>query len=134
MMLASIARWTAIFGGFGRDSDDEGGGGVLGLIAMAILAPIAAMLIQFAISRSREYLADETGAKVSRNPNGLASALEKLSLASKRLPLEGSPAATQATAHMFIVNPLTGRSFMSLFSTHPSTEDRVRRLKDMRVH
>jgi heat shock protein HtpX len=134
MMLASIARWTAIFGGFGRDSDDEGGGGVLGLIAMAILAPIAAMLIQLAISRSREYLADETGAKVSRNPNGLASALEKLSLASQRIPLEASPAATQATAHMFIVNPLTGRSFMSLFSTHPSTEDRVRRLKDMRVH
>lgn len=130
MMLASMARWAALFGGFRRD-DDEGGGGIVGLIAMAILAPIAAMLIQFAISRSREYLADERGARVSKNPQGLASALEKLSLASKRIPLEASPATAQATAHMFIVNPLSGRSLMSLFSTHPSAEERIRRLRAM---
>jgi heat shock protein HtpX len=129
MMLASMARWAALFGGYGRD--DEGGGGVFGLIAMSILAPIAAMLIQFAISRSREYLADETGAKVSKNPLGLARALEKLSLAAKKIPLEASPATSQATAHMFIVNPLTGKSLMSLFSTHPPTEERIKRLRAM---
>jgi len=129
MMLASMARWAAFFGGYGRD--DEGGGGVFGLIAMSILAPIAAMLIQFAISRSREYLADETGAKVSKNPLGLARALEKLSLAAKKIPLEASPATSQATAHMFIVNPLTGKSLMSLFSTHPPTEERIKRLRAM---
>lgn len=129
MMLASMARWAALFGGYGRD--DEGGGGVFGLIAMSILAPIAAMLIQFAISRSREYLADETGATVSKNPLGLARALEKLSLAAKKIPLEASPATSQATAHMFIVNPLTGRSLMSLFSTHPPTEERIKRLRTM---
>lgn len=83
MMLAHMARWAAIFGGFSRDRDKEGGG-IFGLLAMSILAPIAAMLIQFAISRSREYLADETGGKMSRNPRGLASALEKLTLASKK--------------------------------------------------
>ena len=127
MMLASFARWAAIFGGFGRD-DEGDGGGILGLIAMAILAPIAAMLIQFAISRSREYLADETGANISRNPIGLARALEKLSLASKRIPLEAGPATARSTAHMFIVNPLSGKSLMGLFSTHPSTEERIRRL------
>jgi len=127
MMLASFARWAAIFGGFGRD-DEEGGGGIIGLIAMAILAPIAAMLIQFAISRSREYLADETGANISRNPIGLARALEKLSLACKRIPLEASSATARSTAHMFIVNPLSGKSLMGLFSTHPSTEERIRRL------
>jgi len=129
MMLASMARWAALFGGYGRD--DEGGGGVFGLIAMSILAPIAAMLIQFAISRSREYLADETGAKVSKNPLGLARALEKRSLAAKKIPLEASPATSQATAHMFIVNPLTGKSLMSLFSTHPPTEERIKRLRAM---
>jgi len=130
MMLASIARWAALFGGFGRD-DEEGGGGIIGLIAMAILAPFAAMLIQFAISRSREYLADETGARVSRNPGGLASALEKLSLASKRIPLEAPPATARSTAHMFIVNPFSGKSLMSLFSTHPKSEDRIKRLRAM---
>jgi heat shock protein HtpX len=130
MVLASMARWAALFGGFGRD-DEEGGGGIVGLIAMAILAPIAAMLIQFAISRSREYLADETGARVSKNPQGLASALEKLSLASKRIPLGASPATARSTAHMFIVNPLSGKSLMGLFSTHPSSQDRIRRLRAM---
>jgi heat shock protein HtpX len=130
MVLASMARWAALFGGFGRD-DEEGGGGIVGLIAMAILAPIAAMLIQFAISRSREYLADETGARISKNPQGLASALEKLSLASKRIPLGASPATARSTAHMFIVNPLSGKSLMGLFSTHPSSQDRIRRLRAM---
>ena len=130
MVLASMARWAALFGGFGRD-DEEGGGGIVGLIAMAILAPIAAMLIQFAISRSREYLADETGAKAARNPLGLARALEKLTTASKRVPMEAGPATARATAHMFIVNPLSGKSLMGLFSTHPSTEDRIRRLSAM---
>ena len=130
MVLASMARWAALFGGFGRD-DEEGGGGIVGLIAMAILAPIAAMLIQFAISRSREYLADETGAMVSKNPQGLASALEKLSLASKRIPLGASPATARSTAHMFIVNPFSGKSLMGLFSTHPSSEDRIKRLRAM---
>jgi heat shock protein HtpX len=130
MMLASMARWAALFGGFGR-SDDEGGGGIFGLIAMSILAPIAAILIQFAISRSREYQADSTGARLSKNPLGLASALEKLSLASKKRPLQANSAAAQATAHMFIVNPLSGRSLTGLFSTHPSTEERIKRLRSM---
>ena len=130
MMLASMARWAALFGGFGRD-DDEGAGGIIGLIAMSILAPIAAMLIQFAISRSREYLADETGARVSNNPLGLARALEKLSTASKRAPMEAGPATAQATSHLFIVNPFTGKSMMNLFSTHPSAEERIKRLRSM---
>jgi len=130
MVLASMARWAALFGGFGRD-DDEGAGGLIGLIAMSILAPIAAMLIQFAISRSREYLADETGAKVARNPLGLARALEKLTTASKRIPMEAGPATAQATSHLFIVNPFTGKSLMSLFSTHPSAEERIKRLRAM---
>lgn len=130
MMLASMARWAALFGGFGRD-DDEGAGGVIGLIAMSILAPIAAMLIQFAISRSREYLADETGARVSNNPLGLARALEKLTTASKRVPMEAGPATAQATSHLFIVNPFTGKSLMNLFSTHPSAEERIKKLRSM---
>jgi heat shock protein HtpX len=130
MMLASMARWAALFGGFGRD-DDEGAGGVIGLIAMSILAPIAAMLIQFAISRSREYLADETGARVSNNPLGLARALEKLTTASKRVPMEAGPATAQATSHLFIVNPFSGKSLMSLFSTHPAAEERIKRLRKM---
>jgi len=130
MMLASMARWAALFGGFGRD-DDEGAGGVIGLIAMSLLAPIAAMLIQFAISRSREYLADETGASVSHNPLGLARALEKLSTASKSVPMEAGPATAQATSHLFIVNPFAGKSMMNLFSTHPSAEERIKRLRSM---
>ena len=132
MMLAHMARWAAIFGGFSRDRDEEGGG-ILGLLAMSILAPIAAMLIQFAISRSREYLADETGGKMSRNPRGLASALEKLTLASKKIPMEANPATARATAHMFIVNPLAGKSMMNLFSTHPPLEERIKRLRAMKI-
>jgi heat shock protein HtpX len=130
MMLASMARWAALFGGLGRDND-RGGGGVIGLIAMSILAPIAAMLIQFAISRSREYLADETGARLSNNPLGLASALEKLTTASKRIPMQAGPATAQATSHLFIVNPFSGKSLMSLFSTHPPAEERIKRLRSM---
>ena len=124
IMLANMAKWTAIFGSFG--GDDEGGG-IFGLIMMAILAPIAAMIIQMAISRSREYLADEGGARISGKPYGLANALEKLSWASKAIPMRANP----STAHMFIVNPLTGKSFMNLFSTHPPIEERVARLRRM---
>jgi len=125
MILANLARWGAIFG-MGRD--DEEGPGIVGVLVMAIIAPIAAMLIQMAISRSREYLADETGAHLSHNPESLARALEKLSMGVERAPMDASP----ATAHMFIVNPLTGKSLMNLFSTHPPIEERVARLRAMR--
>lgn len=121
--LAHIARWGAIFGGYGG-SDDRRGGNPLALLATAILAPIAAMLIQLAISRSREFGADATGAQLAGQPYGLARALEKLDAYSKRLPMPASP----ETAHMFIVAPFTGQSFMRLFSTHPPVAERVRRL------
>lgn len=127
VMLASMARWAAIFGG-SRDNDEEGGSNIVGLILMAILAPLAATIIQMAISRSREYLADAGGAKISGKPYGLAGALEKLALASQAVPMEANP----STAHMFIVNPLTGRSLANLFSTHPPIEERVARLRSMR--
>jgi heat shock protein HtpX len=127
VMLANMAQWAAIFGGASRDNDEEGGG-IIGLIMMAILAPIAATIIQMAISRSREYLADESGARVSQKPYGLAGALEKLSRASQALPMDANP----STAHMFIVNPLTGKSLMNLFSTHPPIEERVARLRSMK--
>lgn len=125
MLLATMARWSAIFGG-GSSDDDEGGGlGFIGLIAMSIIAPIAAMLIQMAISRSREYFADSTGAGFAGHSEGLARALEKLGAYSDKIPLNANP----STAHMFIVNPLTGKSLMSLFSTHPPLEERVARLR-----
>ena len=127
VMLAHMAQWAAIFGGASRD-DEEGGGGIIGLILMAVLAPIAAAIIQMAISRSREYLADAGGAKISGKPYDLAGALEKLSRASLAIPMEANP----STAHMFIVNPLTRRSLMNLFSTHPPVEERVARLRSMR--
>ena len=127
VMLAHMAQWAAIFGGASRD-DEEGGGGIIGLILMAVLAPIAAAIIQMAISRSREYLADAGGAKISGKPYDLAGALEKLSLASRVIPMEANP----STAHMFIVNPLTRRSLMNLFSTHPPVEERIARLRSMR--
>lgn len=126
MMLASMARFAAIFGIGGSDDDD--GGNIFGLILMSILAPLAAMLIQMAISRSREFLADQTGARLAGNPRSLASALEKLATASKRIPMQE---ASQATAHMFIVNPLSGGGFTKWFSTHPPVEERVRRLQAM---
>jgi heat shock protein HtpX len=122
MMIASMARWAALFGFGGRDDDD--GGGIIGLIAMSILAPIAAMLIQMAISRSREYAADAAGASFAGSPYGLASALQKISSASGQIPMKAEP----ATAHMFIMNPLSGKSLMNLFSTHPPVQKRIEKL------
>ena len=124
-MLATWARFAAIFGGGGQSNERRGGG--LELIFMAIVAPIAAMLIQMGISRSREYVADATGAKFAGSSRGLASALLKLDDWASRRPMNASP----STAHMFIVNPLRGGGIASLFSTHPPTEERVRRLQAM---
>jgi len=129
-MLAQWAQWSAMFGGFGGGSGDgERRGSPLGLLFMAILAPIAAMMIQMGISRSREYMADASGAKFAGSSRGLANALLKLEDFSKRRPMNASP----TTAHMFIVNPLTGGGIASLFSTHPPIEERVKRLQEMRM-
>ncbi|MBW2567622.1 MAG: zinc metalloprotease HtpX [Deltaproteobacteria bacterium] len=125
--LAHMARWAALFGGFGGRDDDDGGG-MIGLIAMSILAPMAAMLIQMAISRSREFAADAAGASFAGNPRGLASALQKISSASRRIPMKANP----STAHMFIMNPLSGKNLMNLFSTHPPVEKRIARLTGQR--
>ncbi len=125
--LAHMAQWAALFGG-GRDRDEEGGGGMFGLIVMVVVAPLAAMLIQMAISRSREYAADKGGAEISGNPLYLANALKKLEMANRQIPMAG---ANEATAHMFIVSPLTGSGFTALFSTHPPMAERVRRLEAM---
>lgn len=125
--LAHMAQWAAIFGS--RRDDEEGGGSGLGALLMAILAPIAALLIQLAVSRAREYQADASGAKLAGQPRGLANALEKLNTASQLMPMEASP----ATAHLFIVNPLAGSSWLTLFSTHPPIEERIARLRSMRV-
>ncbi|GAV25242.1 protease HtpX [Carboxydothermus islandicus] len=125
-MLADVFRWGLFFGA-NRDDEESPGGFIAGIVMM-ILAPIAALLVQMAISRSREYLADETGAKIAGSPVGLAEALKKLHAYSLRLPMEVSPAAS----HMFIVNPLNGRALMALFSTHPPIEDRIERLYAMR--
>ncbi|MBI3599509.1 MAG: zinc metalloprotease HtpX [Nitrospinae bacterium] len=122
-MLANMAQWTMMFGG--RRDDREEGGHPFVAIAMMILAPIAAMLIQMAISRSREYLADEGGARIAGNPLSLANALGKLQRGVQMAPMDANP----ATAHMFIVNPLSGGGFLTLFSTHPPIEERVRRLE-----
>ena len=122
--LAQMAQWAMIFGG--RRSRDDAGG-IVGLIAMMIIAPLAAMLIQMAISRSREYQADATGARLCGNPMWLATALRKLDAAAERIPLNANP----ATAHMFIVNPLRGGGVTKLFSTHPPMKDRVARLEQM---
>jgi heat shock protein HtpX len=124
--LAHMAQWSAMFGGHRRD-DDEGGASPIAAIAMAIVAPIAAMLVQMAVSRAREYHADATGAAISGKPQGLARALEKLHMAQHVVPMHANP----ATAHMFIVNPLTGRNFANLFSTHPPMEERIARLRAM---
>jgi heat shock protein HtpX len=130
MMLSRMAQWAAFFGA-GRSSDeDEGGaGGIIGMLVLAILAPLAAMLIQMAISRAREYQADATGAQISHKPWALADALEKLERASTAIPMEANP----ATAHLCIVNPLSGSSILNLFSTHPPIEARVARLRAMRI-
>jgi heat shock protein HtpX len=126
-MLANMAQWAMIFGG-GRRDDDEGAGGMVGGILMIILAPIAAALIQMAISRSREFEADATGARVCGNPLYLANALRKLHVGAQRTPMNANP----ATAHMFIVNPMAGLrangGFGTLFSTHPPTAERIARL------
>lgn len=124
--ITSLAQLSWFFG-VRRDDDDEGGGGWGGLL-MLILAPIAAMLIQMAISRTREYAADAAAAKYTGTPHGLIAALRKLESGSHRLPMDASP----ATAHMFIIQPFTGQSLMRLFSTHPSTEERIARLQALR--
>ena len=126
--LANMAKWTAVFGG-GRRDDDNRGGNAIGLIAVAIFAPLAAMLVQMAISRTREYKADRFGAMVSGNPEYLANALRKLDMYSKRIPM---PNVAPATENMFIVSPLVGSKMANLFSTHPSTEDRIRKLEEMK--
>src|SRR6266498_1557551 len=120
--LADIARWGMIFGGYERDRDSRGGG--ISALFMVILAPIAAMLIQLAVSRSREYQADESGAHFTGNPYALASALAKLDTYSKRVPMQATP----STAHLFIIAPFLGQSLMSLFSTHPPIAKRIERL------
>ena len=128
-MMAQMAQWAMIFGGF-RGSDDEEGGGIgdlVGGLVMIIVAPIAAMLIQLAISRSREYSADEGGAGLVGNPLALASALRKIHQGVQQIPMEANP----ATAHMFIVSPLTGGGIAKLFSTHPPVEERIARLEAM---
>jgi heat shock protein HtpX len=126
-MLGSMLQWAAIFG-TGRNDEEEGGGSLLGGLALAIIAPMAAMLIQMAISRSREYLADASGARICGKPLALASALRKLQQASTLLPMRE---ATPATSHLFIVNPLTGGSLLKLFSTHPPMDERIARLEEI---
>ena len=127
-MLGSMLQWGAILGG-GRSSDDgEGSGGLLGSLALAIIAPIAAMLVQMAVSRSREYLADETGARICGQTLALANALRKLHTAAQRMPMAE---ARPASAHLFIVTPLTGGGLTALFSTHPPMEERIARLERM---
>jgi heat shock protein HtpX len=123
-ILAAMARWGAILGGFGRDDDN---GGIIGLLVMAIVAPIAAMMIQMAISRTREYKADRVGSEITHKPLPLASALKKLHTAPVRLNLDRRP----ATAHLFIANTLSGKGFTNLFSTHPPVQERIKRLEQM---
>jgi heat shock protein HtpX len=123
--ITMIARMSFFFGG-SRDEEDRGGG-ALSMIFMLVLAPIAAMLIQMAISRTREYSADATSAQYTGSPQGLISALKKLEFFSKRIPMDASP----ATAHMFIIKPFSGQSLFRLFSTHPATEQRIARLQQL---
>ena len=128
MFLAYQMRWLGFFAGGGHD-DDNRGGNMFAMILMAVLAPLAATVIQLAISRSREYKADFGSAQLTHNPEGLAGALEKLSAMAKRIPL----LAKGQTAHLFIVSPLSGRSLLALFSTHPPLEERVARLRAMKL-
>ena len=127
-MLANLAEWAMIFGGFGGggSSDDERGNPIAALV-MIIVAPLAAMLVQMAISRSREYDADKGGSEISGDPMSLAHALRRLENAKQEIPMKATP----ATAHMFIVNPLSGKSLRNMFSTHPPIEDRIARLEEM---
>jgi heat shock protein HtpX len=123
--LAHMAQWAMIFGG--HRGDDEEGGNPIAAIAMMIVGPIAAMIIQMAISRSREYAADEGGARLAGNPRYLSGALRKLHLASQKIHMNANP----ATSHMFIVNPLSGGGLLKLFSTHPPIEERIAKLESM---
>lgn len=123
--LAQMAQWAAIFGGKSRDDEEDGS--PVAAFAMMIVGPIAAMIIQMAISRSREYAADAEGARIAGNPGYLANALRKLQMGVQRIPMEVNP----ATSHMFIVNPLSGGGIISLFSTHPPMEERIARLESM---
>ena len=123
--LAQMAQWAMIFGG--RRGDDDEGGSPIAAIIMMIVGPIAAMIIQMAISRSREYVADEGGARLAGNPRYLSGALRKLHTASQKIPMDANP----ATSHMFIVNPLSGGGILKLFSTHPPIEERIARLESM---
>jgi heat shock protein HtpX len=125
--LAHMAQWAAFFGG--RSRDDEEGGNPFVMLLFAVLAPIAALLVQMAVSRSREFQADASGARLAGRSYGLAKALEKIEVASRVEPLPANP----ATAHLFIVNPLSAQSIMRLFSTHPPTEERIARLRAMRL-
>jgi len=125
MVLARMAQFAAIFGGGGRDNNRGGGG--IGVIFVAIFGAVAAMLIQMAISRSREYQADASGAKLSGNPKGLAKALATLQQGAQRVPMQASP----ATSHMFIINPFSRKGLTGLFSTHPPMEERIKRLERM---
>jgi heat shock protein HtpX len=129
MMLARMAQYAMIFGGGRRDERDDGGGGALGLIVTMIVAPLAAMLIQMAISRSREFQADDSGARLVHDPEALASALQKIAAGSAQVPLDASP----QTAHMFIINPLRASMLQNLFSTHPPLEQRLERLQQVAV-
>jgi len=126
--LAQMAQWAMIFGG-SRNSEDNRGGNPIAALVMMIVGPIAAMMVQMAISRSREYGADAGGAHISGNPLYLANALKKLHTASQRIPMDANP----ATAHIFIVSPLSGGGLLKLFSTHPPIEERVARLESMRL-
>jgi heat shock protein HtpX len=127
-MLANMAQWALIFGGFGRSDDDDGVNPFAALL-MILVAPLAAAIIQMAISRSREFGADDTGARIHGNPESLARALEKLEMATSMRPLQVNP----SVAHLFIVNPLKGVTFAGLFSTHPPVEERIRRLRSMQI-
>jgi len=128
--IAQMAQWAAIFGGGSRDRE-EGGSNIFSLLFMMIVAPLAAMLIQMAVSRSREYMADAGGAKISGDPLALASALRKLHMGAQNIPMQVSDATASSTAHMFIVNPLSGGGLANLFSTHPAMEERIARLEAM---
>ncbi|MBI2526850.1 MAG: zinc metalloprotease HtpX [Candidatus Rokubacteria bacterium] len=127
--VAHMAQFAAMFGGGRRDDEEDSGGGMIGAVLLAIVAPLAAMLIQMAISRAREFHADATGARIVGRPWGLAKALEKMEMAASIAPMQASP----ATAHLFIVNPLRGGALTTLFSTHPPIQERVARLRAMSI-
>ena len=127
MMLANLARFAAIFGGNDNDSRGGGAANLVVMLFVSLLAPIAAMIVQMAVSRTREYVADANAARLTKQPMSLASALQKISNGAQAIPMDVKP----ATAHMFIMNPLSGRKAFNLFSTHPAVEDRIKKLKDM---